>query len=232
MDENKITVAVCGDSFCAGSTIDLKLAGTRAHFSQILEDQYGYQVLHFAHGGFSNTGICFQIQEAIARKPAVVVYNQTWSARVDLNMRDRFFSPAGTKNFIYHDPHACSSHQPWAGDLNANTLSAPWQGIDQKTYVKITAEQKTAVELYLKHLVSYNMETAKDTWLMEYWHNQIQYAGMLPIRFNDADIGKVAYDFSEKNREYDTPFHTDRATQEIVAANIHRRIVDTSKQTK
>lgn len=231
MDDAKITIAVCGDSFCAGSTIDLKLVGTRAHFSQILEDQYGYRVLHFAHGGFSNTGICFQIQEAITHNPAAVVYNQTWSARIDLNMRDLFCSDVGTRNFIYHDPHACSSQQSWAGGLGANTLSAPWQGIDQKTHVKITAEQKTAVDLYLKHIISYNMETVRDTWLMEYWHNQIQRAGMLPLRFNDADIGKVAYDFSAANRDYDTPFHTDRATQEIVAANIHRKIVDNQKQT-
>ena len=55
---------------------------------------------------------------------------------------------------------------------------------------------------------------------------------MLPICFNDADIGQVAYDFSNKNRTFDSPFHTDRATQEQVAANIHRKIVDKLPQTK
>ena len=63
MDENKITIAVCGESFCTACIVELKETGVRGHFSQILEDQYGYKILQFAHGGFSNTGIMFQIQE-------------------------------------------------------------------------------------------------------------------------------------------------------------------------
>lgn len=225
-------IAVCGDSYCAASLTDLRLTGLRSHFSQILEDQYGYDIMHFAHGGFSNTAICFQIQEAIKHKPDVIIYNQTWSARVDMIIKDMVYSESGTANFIYYDKTLCSSHQPWTGKLDACVFSAPWQCIDQNNSVKITPEQKTAVDLYLKYLISYNMETTKDTWLLEYWHDRIAKAGILPVRFNDDDVGKVAYDFSGANREYDTPFHTDRATQEIVAANIHRKIVDKLNQHK
>ena len=76
MDENKIIIGVCGDSFSSASTEELKNVGRRAHFSQILEDRYGYTVYPFAHGAFSNTGIMFQIQEAMSRGVNVIVYNK------------------------------------------------------------------------------------------------------------------------------------------------------------
>ena len=90
MDENKITVAVCGDSFCAACAIDLKEVGLRAHFSQMLEDQYHYQVIYLAHGGFSNAGIFFQMQKAVELGADVVVYNRTWASRINLSMHDNF----------------------------------------------------------------------------------------------------------------------------------------------
>ena len=76
-------IVVCGDSFCAASAIPVRGIGERAHFSQILQDQYGHEVINLAHGGMSNVGIWFQIREAIELKPNAIVYNQTWSARVD-----------------------------------------------------------------------------------------------------------------------------------------------------
>ena len=65
-----------------------------------------------------------------------------------------------------------------------------------------------------------------DSWLFDYWNIKAQEAGVLPIYFNQEGIGKVAYDFSLANRTYDTPFHTDRATQVQITDNIHRYIVD------
>jgi hypothetical protein len=104
MDDRKIKIAVCGESFCTASIIDLKDIGLRAHFSQMLEDNYGYDVLHLSHGAFSNTGIFFQIQEAVKRKVDVVVYNKTWSSRIEIVQNDDFFPDAGLKNFVYFDP--------------------------------------------------------------------------------------------------------------------------------
>ena len=72
--------------------IDLKETGVRGHFSQILEDQYGYKVLHFAHGGWSNAGILFQIQEAVKHQPDVIVYNKTWASRVTIKLKEGFIS--------------------------------------------------------------------------------------------------------------------------------------------
>lgn len=229
MDDHKITIAVCGDSFCAASSVDLKLAGTRAHFSQILEDQYGYNILYYAHGGFSNRAILFQIEAAVKQRPSAIVYNTTWNSRIELVLNDRFNADSGMCNFVYYDPNAESSTKSYTGDKTSSLLSTVWQCIDQNPNFEITREQKTAVDLYLKHLFDDTIEETVKHWLFDYWRQRIKQAGILPICFNDADIGKIAYKFSSANRDYDTPFHTDRATQEIIAANIHRKIVDNVK---
>jgi hypothetical protein len=230
MDENKITIAVCGESYCSACTVDLKVTGTRGHFSQILEDQYGYNVLHFAHGGFSNTGILFQIQEAVKYQPDVIVYNKTWASRVTIKLKDGFQPDKGLRNFVYFNPHTASTHQPWVGDQHAFILSTVPQGLENHAIV--SHEKLQATKQYLSEIFDYDMQQILDNWLFEYWHDKIITAGILPLCFNDPDVGKIAYDFSGINQTLDSPFHTDRATQEQVAANIHRKIVDNLPQIK
>jgi len=230
MDENKITIAVCGESFCAASSVNLKETGSRGHFSQMLEDQYDYKVLHFAHGGFSNTGILFQIQEAVKHQPDVIVYNKTWASRVTIKLKDGFRPAEGLTNFVYFNPHTVSTHQPWVGNQQAFILSTVPQGLENHTIV--SHEKLQATKQYLNEIFDYDMQQILDNWLFEYWHNKIANANILPLCFNDTDIGQIAYKFSENNPDIDSPFHTDRATQEQVAANIHRKIIDNLPQIK
>lgn len=228
MDDRKIIVAVCGDSYCAASVNDLKVTGTgrRAHFSQMLEDVYGYQVMYMAHGGFSNAGIWFQIREALQRNADVIVYNKTWSNRLEIFNNDKFYIGHGLRNFFYYDPHLESTAETWVGNNSAPVISTTHHGVDQSPFFSITAEQKKAIDLYLKYLYNDAMQTHIDSWVFEYWHNKILQQGRVPILFNQDGIGKIAYEFSFANQNYDTPFHTDRATQEQIASNIHRYIVD------
>ena len=225
MDEGSMKIVVCGDSFCAASAIPVKDIGERAHFSQILEDQYGHTTINLAHGGMSNTGIWFQIREAIKLAPDAIVYNQTWSSRIELMMnRQDFTLERGLKNFIYFDTSHTSTGTEHVGDMKTgNVLSIVWQGLKDHPMISVSDEQLRAVELYLKHMYHDGLDTEVDSWMFEYWHDKITKNNIVPIRFNDDNIGKIAYDFSEKH-PIDSPFHTDRATQEIVAANIHRII--------
>lgn len=226
MDDSKVTVAVCGDSFCAASTQDLQVTktGLRAHFSQILEDHYGYKVLYFAHGGFSNVAIFFQIREALALGAKAVVYNQTWSNRLELYRKDNFDAKAGTQNFCYYDPNYESAGKPYTGSSRSAILSTTHHSIDRSPFFSVSKEQVQAIELWLKYLYNDNVATMVDSWLFDYWHDQVIKANALPIRFNDPNIGKIAYDFSAANPTFDTPFHTDRATQEQIAANVNQVI--------
>ena len=218
-------IAVCGDSFCTACTEDLSKtgAGKRAHFSQILEDVYDYEVLHLAHGGFSNTAIAFQIQEAVNQQVDVIVYNQTWSGRFEF-VRSGFDDQRGLKNFCYHNLHHPSTHSNLVGNRDSAVLSTVWQGAEQNSL--LDGEQVLALKLRIKHMFDEGLQQIIDGWLLDYWHKRTIEHGILPIKFNDQAIGAVAYEFSNANNDYDTPFHTDRATQEIVAANIDRYIKD------
>lgn len=218
-------IAVCGDSFCTACTEDLVVtgAGKRAHFSQILEDVYDYEVLHLAHGGFSNIAIAFQIQEAVNQQVDVVVYNQTWSGRFEM-IRSGFDDSRGLKNFCYHNLHHPSTHSDLVGNQSSPVLSTVWQGAEQNAL--LNSEQVLALKLRIKYMFDEGLQQIIDGWLLDYWHKRTIEHGILPIKFNDQAIGAVAYEFSNANNDYDTPFHTDRATQEIVAANIDQYIKD------
>jgi hypothetical protein len=67
------------------------------------------------------------------------------------------------------------------------------------------------------------VSTEIDTWMFEYWQIKIEQAGILGLKLNNENVGKAAYDYSESN-QINCPYHTDAATQEIVASNIQRII--------
>jgi hypothetical protein len=218
-------IIVCGDSFCAATTYAVPDVGDRKHFSQILEDAHGHEVINLAHGGMSNVGIWFQIREAILLKPNVIVYNQTWSSRIELMMGNQYFNlENGLKNFIYFDPSHTSTGTEYVGNVtNGSVLSTVWQGLKDHSFVDITSEQLLAINLYLKHMYHDGIATEIDTWMFEYWQIKIEQAGILGLKLNNENVGKAAYDYSESN-QINCPYHTDAATQEIVASNIQRII--------
>jgi hypothetical protein len=224
-------IAVCGDSFCAAPTISILSVGERAHFSQMLADQHGHEIINLAHGGMSNVGIWFQIREAIKLQPQAIVYNQTWSARIELMVNKQDFNiEKGLKNFVYSNSCYSSTGTEYVGDTkNGTVLSTAWQGLKDNPFVSVSDEQVLAIDLYLKHLYHDGLATEVDTWMFEYWHDQIIKHNIVPLRFNDSAVGELAYKYYETHGIIDCPFHTDRATQQIIADNI-QKIIDKSTQ--
>lgn len=217
-----IKIVVCGDSFCASNE---EYRPARSHFSQILEDRYGYHVTNLAHGGFSNLAILWQIQEAVSMNPYAVVYNQTWSSRVNLAYRPDSHPGYGLRNFIYYNDHYSSSRTDLVGTVESgNILSTVPDGIDASPFFNLSKEQLEAVRLYVKYFYHPGITEETDNWLFDYWHQRIQAAGIVPLRFNDDDIGRPAYDFCQQDPSFDSPYHTDQHTQERIAQNIHQKL--------
>ena len=224
MDENKITIIVCGDSFCSASkNLNPATIGDRGHFSQQLEDQYGYNIINLAHGGFSNIGIIYQIKQAIELAPAAIVYNKTWSDRITFAKKGLWQTDNTLKNFYYYDSNYTSTASEYVGDKTASIISTVWQNLENSPFIEYTKEQLIARDMYLKHMLSYEMQKDIDEWLFSFWHQKILDAGIMPIYFNDS-VGARAYEWSSTNRNYDSPFHTDRATQELIAADIDQLV--------
>ena len=226
MEVNQYDIIVCGDSFCCSTEIDLKIAGRRAHFSQILEDKYGYTVLNLAHGGVSNICILFQLREAEALKPKAIVYNRTFTGRVDLMLHDDFQVERGLKNFVYWDNSMSSyEHGGRFGKATSSCISTVYQGLRKNPFFKLSDAQYNAVDTWLIHFHNDAKEKEIQDWMFEYWHNRLKQNGIQSLPFGHSLVGKAAWDFCYHTPDYDTPFHTDKATQQIIADNVHRLIL-------
>ena len=216
-----MVIVVCGDSFCAAEK-----EGPRDHFSQQLEDSYGHQIINLARGGMSNIGICFQLKQALTMQPDVIVFNRTWSDRVELVMPGcRYIPEHGLRNFIYAYPTESTFGQPWVGGADAAVFSTVWQGLDEQSHVKIIPEQVKAVELYLKYLFDDEMKTETDSWAFGYWIDRIKAAGIACIEIQKQGFGRMIYDFAAANMRWPTLFHTDKATQTLLTNAIQQRIL-------
>lgn len=217
-----IKIVVCGDSFCASNELYNPPNG---HFSQLLRDRYGYRVINLAHGGFSNLAILWQIREAVSINPQVIVYNQTWSSRLNIAHGPTTEAAGGLRNFIYYNTHNTSASYRNAGTMEkGSVISTPVDGIDQSPFFTLTQEQIQAARLYIKYFYHPGVTEEVDDWLFDYWHQRIVSAGIIPLKFGDNDIGRVAYEFSQSNPSFDSPYHTDLQTQEVIAENIHKKL--------
>ena len=207
-------IVICGDSFCAGADQD--------HFSHLLANRYNYDVINLAFGGMSTVGICFQIREAISLDPNFIIYNTTFAGRVDLIMNGNFKLDAGLKNFVYTTDPAPNSY---VGNIKSPIWSTPWRDVGEKKDINTTAEQKHAVELYLKYLLQWQLKGETDSWMIQHWHDQVIKSSIVPIRVaSDDEIAKPMYDFALKNKDYPKPHHTDSDTQEVMASRLDQEI--------
>jgi hypothetical protein len=226
--EIKKKIIVCGDSFCSAHNYE------RDHFSQILEDTYGYSVINLARGGTGTVSICFQLQEAIKLLPDVVVYCRTAPGRIEVPTSTQPFDlSVGLKNFAYPYPNEASYGSPYVGNANAPffshlissliTQTDPTEQETQDQFVKLSPDLRKAVQMYMMFIYDENLKREIDNWVYNYWENQITVANIMLIPF--SVVGKIAYEFSKKTKgQYPRCYHTDRATQEIVAKNTHEEI--------
>jgi hypothetical protein len=235
----KYDIIVCGDSRSSAPVHGNPKTGERDHFSQFLQDQYGYKVLNLARGGMSNLGICFQMKEAISIGSRYVIYHKTWSSRVNLIVNSNFTIENGLKNFIYpfvvdestyceyvgHNKEFVTDQGIGTPDNQAGIFSTVWQELDKNTTVKISKDQLQAINGYLKHLFHEGLQDEVDLWMFQHWHQQILNAGMTPIELTTTNFAKPMFDFMYTGKAANDPYHTDTETQALMAQLINQIIL-------
>jgi hypothetical protein len=235
----KYDIIVCGDSYSAALHNGNPRDGVRDHYSQLLQDVYGYKVLCLARGAMSNAGICFQMREAIQIGCRFLLYHNTWSFRVNLVLNDGFYLDHGLKNFVYpfaidessycewagHNASHTSSKGMWLPDNAAPILSTVTQGLDHKDgALNLTENQLLAVKFYIAHFHNEGFQQEIDSWGFSHWHAAAEKAGIIPINMKSS-VGQPMFDYVSKGTiDDDNPYHTDRATQHTVAQNVHKHI--------
>lgn len=105
---------VCGDSFMTPVTTHPK-----THFSEIVADELGYELVAYSRGGMSNGGIAIQIDTAIKNQADFILLGTTLPDRSEfpignVNGYQQQFS---VEDIEYKHPSSISSHYEW---LNKN----------------------------------------------------------------------------------------------------------------
>jgi hypothetical protein len=208
-------IVVCGDSFCSAQTDD------NQHFSNILAD-HGYEVINLARGSMTNTGICFQIKQAIDLQADLVIFIKTESSRLDVPLSPSP-SPAITlKNFIY--PYRCDSSfgSEHVGDLTANILSDNVHGLCNKrpdSLISIPDTTVIAIKNYYTYIFDQFLAKEKDQWMFGYWQQCLSTALIPYIELTAAGIGREIYEYIDKNPDKmnQKVYHTTAEPQQKVA---------------
>ena len=209
-------ITVCGDSFCSYE-IDCK----ERHFSQILEQDYGYRVTNIAKQGCSQTMIGFQVQEALLQYNAdVVIHNRTFVDRVDIKLDNDVSSFTGSLDSFVYDRLNEASTLTRNGRQQGTIYSC---NLNSNINWPLNAKRKIVDYL---DVTDYYVREQIVNWIHEYWHMKIVESGAQSIPLlRDNNPGKLLYDFCDNGRiDYPTPFHTDEATQQQVAEQIDKII--------
>jgi hypothetical protein len=213
-------IVVCGDSVCSAQSND------NQHFSNILADR-GYKIINLARGGMSNTGICFQIKQAIEVQADLVIFRRTDSSRLDIPLYTSPSPKITLKNFIYPYPSDSSFENKYVGDITANILSDTASGLSNKrpdSLISISDNIVNAVKNYYAFIFDQYLAQEKDHWIFSYWKHCLSTASIPYIELTRTGIGREIYEYIDKNPDKVTQkvYHTTADPQQKVAdAIIH-----------
>ena len=211
-------IVVCGDSFCSAQSKD------NQHFSNILAD-HGYEVINLARGSMTNTGICFQIKQAIALRADIVIFNQTDSSRLDVALYPSPSPDITLKNFIYHFPDDSSFGSKYVGDITSNILADNAVGLSNQrpdSLINVSNSVVTAVKNYYAFIFDRYLSEEKDRWMFGYWKNCLSTASIPYVELTPSGIGHEIFEYIKKNpdKRNQKVYHTTVEPQQKVAQAI------------
>lgn len=179
-------LVVCGDSFASASVLT-----PGKHYSEIIADRMGYELVSLARGGMSNLGICLQIEYAIRMQADFVIVSFTDSSRIEIpfdsagfnfvndddmytvdhvqfgrNIRTGFDPRRGLENIVYDHRNYLSCTNTF---LNQNpTMRSDNVGsLMWGEYYPVSKKQKVAMQYYLTELFDANWKAQVDLWCVK-----------------------------------------------------------------
>lgn len=162
---------VCGDSHMSPSDRE---PGT--HFSELVANHLGYELIPYSRGGISNGGIAIQIDNAIKNKPDLILVGTTYYDRIEFSVEDSPQESCGRKVFTvkdidYKHSSSLSSLSKWA-DVPPTLISRNLHELldDSTTNIfsvcKDPIEKKKAVSNWFKYMYSPSWKRQTDEWIM------------------------------------------------------------------
>ena len=142
-------LAVCGCSFSAAVS---SVPGT--HWSEILAEHLGAELINFSQRGCSNRVIRLQIDEAIRSSPDLVIVSATTAGRIEWPTAS--VNRTRTLRDMQYDDN--DDHSMKSMNIVSSVSNTP-------RYIT-TKERKQAIEQYLLHLYDASWQNQIDNWVV------------------------------------------------------------------
>ena len=215
-------IIACGDSFL---TPDRRYPG--GHFTELLAEKYGYEVINLARGGISNIGIGFQMELAISLNPNIIILAPTGSDRMQVPV-GKFNPSLGLKNIRYTDFYSATCGSVYVGTEDSAIVDdvvytiandCDWTVDDRGQKYKLSPEKKEAVKYYITHLRDEELQKVTDRWIIDYWTMQARTVGIRIIFLSEImDRFYIQYNTSwdDIGVNIDTIFHANLDSQKLI----------------
>jgi hypothetical protein len=217
---------VCGDSY---QTPSLKQQYLHTHWSQVLADKLGLELLTFAYQGQSNTAISFQILDAAKYRDAIVVISPSAGIRIEWCKPENLKSkPQSRRDFVRTD-----NKYP---EAFINVLSMSMCDINNPVHEVFLGNINLNLEQFKQEcMLYYALGKLKNSgngilFLNSIPHAIIQDTELLQVINNKQLVTKEQFDIGEEfidswvNKDIDPGYHTTPKFQLKLADYIEHRI--------
>ncbi len=157
-------LGICGDSFMASIKYDANDLdnGYGKHFTELLANKIGWDIITFARGACSNQTIRLQIDEIIKEKPDCVIIGLTTPDRIEFPIRDLTVKQ-------YQDKFNIMNYNKYNGVFNIDYTSYPDKSAENIKFksIKPTLSSETINNIFFNN---HNTKLNKyDIEILEKW---------------------------------------------------------------
>ena len=171
---------VCGDSWMTPDYYNYK----NTHFSELIAEELGYDLITYARGGMSNGGIALQIEQAILDKPDLILFGTTVIDRIELSMiaeeetHHGFVTTCANVSDLSYFPRIFNQHtSPTL--ISDNLMSLLNNNIKEKyPNVSNPKEKDNAIKQWFMHMYSPKMKRKNDLWCMRAVIHKLHLSGI------------------------------------------------------
>jgi hypothetical protein len=225
---------ICGDSYMSPA-IDYP----NTHFSEIIADELGYELIAYSRAGMSNGGVAVQIDTAKQQKPDLILLGTTYSDRIEFPINE----PKPTDKFTtddisyHHSTTSSSSNTSLAPQMISTNLVEMISNKFSNTLELCEQPRKKekAIKDWFRYLYHPDWKSQVDKWMMYGVIHQLDQSGIPYIMCNDPlnlavscpwlkntsmlrNINKIM----DERKQVDAgnpnlPYHTSIETQAIIA---------------
>lgn len=177
-------LGVCGDSYMSSISYNPNDIdnGSGKHFTELLGEKLGWEVVTFARGACSNQAIRLQIDEIIKQRPDCVIIGTTSPDRIEFpikdlsvndyfdkfSLNDKIYNPMnGLYNIDYRDfPDLSSQHENFKKIVPTLTSETIGNMFNNPSSSRLNKNEIKLVKDWFQRFFDTRWKAQQDTWII------------------------------------------------------------------